>query len=49
MRHLVLEKYLMEEMVAGREDIVNAYLRLGPRAAELTGPGARTEVRAADG
>ncbi|XP_043223484.1 Bloom syndrome protein homolog [Amphibalanus amphitrite] len=40
MRHLLLERYLEEEMVAGREDIVNAYLRLGPRAAELTGPAA---------
>ena len=40
MRHLVLERYLQEEMVAGREDIVNAYLRPGPRAALLTGPAA---------
>ena len=46
MRHLLLEHYLLEEMVAGREDIVNAYLRPGPLADQLTGSAAAdTQVR----
>lgn len=43
LHQLILEGYLVEKMTAMREDIVNAYVKLGPKANDLLSGNAKVQ------